>query len=79
MIIGPVTGTLGLEAAVDRFYSDIGKVVKITAGIAQAKHIEGVKAWKRSTASSRERRSLRSTPSRAFKRRPITSTASAQA
>jgi hypothetical protein len=38
VIIGPVTGTLGLEAAVDRFYSDIGKVVKITAGTAQSKH-----------------------------------------
>jgi len=37
VIIGPVTGTLGLEAAVDRFYSDIGKVVKITAGTAQTK------------------------------------------
>ena len=38
VIVGPVTGTLGLEAAVDRFYSDIGKVVKITAGTAQTKH-----------------------------------------
>ena len=37
VIIGPVTGTLGLEAAVDRFYSDIGKVVKITAGGAETK------------------------------------------
>ena len=46
VIIGPVNGTLGLEAAVDRFYSDIGKVVKITAGTAQSKRlrVHGVEA-----------------------------------
>ena len=43
VIIGPVTGTLGLEAAVDRFYSDIGKVVKITAGTAQTKYSRAYK------------------------------------
>jgi len=32
VIVGPVTGAIGLEGAVDRFYSDIGKVVKLTAG-----------------------------------------------
>ena len=29
---GGVVGTLGLEASVDRFYSDVGKVVKLAAG-----------------------------------------------
>src|SRR4029450_4662120 len=28
VIVGPVTGTLGLEAAVDRFYSDVQTLVK---------------------------------------------------
>jgi hypothetical protein len=31
VIVGPVTGTLGLESTVDKFYSDIGKIVRITA------------------------------------------------
>ena len=38
VIVGPVTGTLGLESTVDKFYSEVGKLVKITAGTAQSKH-----------------------------------------
>ena len=37
VIVGPVTGTLGLEATVDRFYSVVGKVVKVTAGSGQSR------------------------------------------
>jgi hypothetical protein len=29
VIVGPVTGTLGLEAAVDKFYSDVHSLVKV--------------------------------------------------
>jgi hypothetical protein len=29
VIVGPVTGTLGLEAAVDKFYSDVHALVKV--------------------------------------------------
>ena len=40
VIVGPVTGTLGLEAAVDKFYSDVHALVKvmgITPGTKQSR------------------------------------------
>jgi hypothetical protein len=40
VIVGPVTGTLGLEAAVDKFYSDVHALVKamgITDGTKQSR------------------------------------------
>jgi hypothetical protein len=37
VIVGPVTGTLGLQSTVDKFYSDIGKIVRITAVTSETK------------------------------------------
>jgi hypothetical protein len=39
VIVGPVTGTLGLQSSVDKFYSDVDKIiVKTTGGIARDTH-----------------------------------------
>ena len=39
VIVGPVTGTLGLQSTVDKFYSDMDKIiVKTTGGIARDTH-----------------------------------------
>src|SRR5678809_530229 len=45
VIVGPVTGTLGLEASVDKFYSDVHKLVKVmglTDGAKEARTRNGL-------------------------------------